>query len=1668
MLGERSGGLLAGSTRARQGWVVLVAWASTCVTVAFLALALGAPSAAGETLCTDTWVGPSKGTWQTASDWSSGSVPTSSGVACIGAGKVVEATSGTKSVGVVQGEGTLAIANAATLELTSGLEVSTINALSLSNGTLTGVGTLVITGSLSWEGTMSGSGSTILSPGASGVQKATARLSERQFVNEGEYSLIGEAHLQEQAGATFTNVGTFLANSSSSDLKNGEVGASPTFVNAGIFKKTSGAETWLYVPFINKGSVEVESGSLTLEGGGSSDAAASWTVDETGFIKFITHGFSFDGGRFHGELNAGSMQSGNVLSVEGLAAAPSTINISEGSATLTVPKGTLTVPQLTLNTGTLTGAGTVVVTSAMSGGAGKMSGSGSTVLRPAVSYAQNWTTMRLSERTLVSEGEYSLINEAELQEQEGAKFENKGTFLVNSQIVTDVENREIGAEPTFVNNGIVKKTGGFISAGIQPLFYNYGRISASYGKIDIDHPFEPAGRTRYGASNHSMKKARRATCGDPVECLTGNLYESQADIAVGGSGVGLELTRSYNAQAAAAGEHGSFGYGWSSSFSDHLVANPGEHSITVVQANGSTVSFIEEDGSLRPPAWSQDKLTGDSEEGYVLTLANQIVYRFAGSGRLESVTERNGNATSLVYNGAGELAAITGSAGRTITLGYNAEKLVTSATGPMGHVVKYGYESGKLASVTMPGESSPRWRFIYDSSHRMTSMINGLGGETTNTYNSASQVTSQKDPAGNVLKWEYEAFNTKITDEATGSVTVDEYDSNDDLTAVTHGYGTGEESTQSLTYDEAGDTLSETDGDGNTTTYEYNAASDKIKEIDPEGHETSWTYNAEHDVTSETLPSGETTSTEYDAHGNPIKISRPGPGETTQTTRYEYDSDGDLISMTDPLGHEWHYGYDEAGEQTSETDPEGDETTWGYDEDGLLTSEVKPRGNVEGAEPSAYTTTIERDERGRPVKITGPEGEEAGYEYDAEGDVTAATDADEHTTRTTYNTEGKPVKETLPGGASSETEYNALGEVVAQINADKEATHYVHNLLGLVSEVVEPLERTTTKTYDVDGALHTITTPEGQTATYAYDRDGQLESVSYSEGGTHEVNYAYNPNGQVTSRVDGTGTSSYHYDQLGRLTETVDGHGGKVTYAYNLANEVTQVTYPNGKSVEDAYDDAGRMTSVTDWLGHTSAFAYDPDGEQASTGFPEASGEEDAYAYDRAGQLTAIHMLEHGEPLATLAYERGLDGNVSKTTQTGLPGPETTEYGYTEDDQLKSAGATEYEYDPAGNPTKLGSTSGTFNAAAELTESDGTIYAYNQLGERTNATPTEGPATSYTYDQAGNLIAVSRPEEGVTSKIEDAYTYDGEDTLATEAINGKEHQLTWELVTGLSLILSDGTTSYIYGPESQPVEQITGSEGEERAQYLHHDQQGSTRLITNETGEVEGAYTYTSYGATETHTGMATTRLGYDAQYTSPDTGLIYLRARTYDPGTAQFLSGDSLAAVTGEPYDYAGDNPVNAGDPSGLIKLPSWEEVGNAIAGWGDTITFGATNWVREELGINNVNYCSSAYQAGKFAGLAIGAFIPGEDDAELGAVGLDEGELAATPEGRTLSAHYLNETGPVRNIPVSVVDETINHATESTDLGDRTVYYDAKNKVTVVQSNTTGKIMSARKGQP
>ena len=1430
----------------------------------------------------------------------------------------------------------------------AGATASTVRDLSLTGGTLGGAGTLNVSGSLEWTGegaVMSGSGSTVLESGATGKieVKTPAYVKARSLVNDGTLTWASGALFLEE-GAQISNSGTFYANDNGPSCGGGcrAVGIDTgtgvgTFENNGAVIESAGSEALVEVGFDNQGSVRAETGTLKFKGGGISGHTATGSWSAIGSSRAI-------------EFTGGTFTWGSAISIAGsIIDAGATISAGDvqgsGEVDLQLKSGLLTLNgpgvshvselQLLHPNGKLSGAGRVDVSSSLLWNEGTMEGSGKTVLEEKATGIIEDTTAHLIGRRFVNEGRLTLPSGA-IMFGDNAVFENRGLFAVTAE--KPCEECRAGMIPekvsviesenstgTFVNEWIFEKTGGPEYTYVEIPTYNFGIITEHGGHFYFTLGLTEGETTQWGGSENPQEPAQ---CGEEesVGCLTGNYSQTQTDFSIGGRGVGLDLSRTYNSQAAAAGDKGIFGYGWSSSFSDHLMIEKASKRATLVQADGSTITFAEGSGEeFTAPAWTQDTLSGTESSGYTLTLPDQTKYKFTGSGRLESVTDRNGNATTLAYNGSGKLETITDPSGRKIKLAYNSEGLVESAEDPMKHVVKYTYESGNLKSVTQPGESALRWQFKYDSSHRMTELTDGRSGKSTIEYNSSNQVVSQTDPLKRITSYEYTAFHTKATNHATGDVKMQYFTSNGVGTSLTNGYGTSSATTETTDYNSADELLSVTDGDGHTTKYQYDSHGNRILKEDAEGNKTKWTYDSTHDVETETLPNGETTTYKRESHGNPEVIERPAPGSTTQSTSYKYTSHGQVESMTDPLKRTWKYEYDSAGDKTAEIDPESDKRTWGYNEDSQETSMVSPRGHVKSGEESKYTTTTERDAQGRPIKVTDPLAHETKYTYDGDGNVETVTDPEGHKTTYTYDADNERTKVEEPNKTITETEYDGAGQVKKQIDGNKHATEYVRNVLEQVTEVIDPLARKTLKEYDAAGNLTKLTDPLKRATTYKYDNDNRLIEVSYSDGKTPAVKYGYNSDSDRTTMEDGTGTTTYEYDQLDRLTKTKDGHGNTVSYEYDLANEQTKITYPNGKVIEREYDNAGRLKSTTDWSKNVIKFTYDADSDLTATTFPSGTSDEDTYTYDDTDAMTEVKMKKSTETLASLVYTRNKDELVEKATSKGLPGEEKPAYTYDKNNRLTKGVGIPYEYDAANNPTTIGTEhTYSYNAADELEKSvlkkvTAATYTYNEVGQRTKTEPASGSATTYGYDQAGNLISVTRPK-GTEAAIEDTYGYNGDGLRTSETISGTTTYLAWDLAEKLPLILNDGVNSYIYGPGGLPVEQINNTTS--TVLYLHHDQQGSTRLLTGSTGKTEATFTYDAYGNLTGHTGTATTPLGYDGQYTNSDTGLIYLRAREYDPTTAQFLSVDPKVEETNAVYEYAKDDPLAGRDPTGTEPL--------------------------------------------------------------------------------------------------------------------------------------------------
>jgi RHS repeat-associated protein len=1084
--------------------------------------------------------------------------------------------------------------------------------------------------------------------------------------------------------------------------------------------------------------------------------------------------------------------------------------------------------------------------------------------------------------------------------------------------------------PLKFSKAIAEAAGTSMLAGTSPAFFigtsnrelSGVKKGAKWGVCALCGLYSYGAEEGYGASNPAEPNVLRSLTGNQINVATGNLVQTQADLTTGGRGPALELTRYYNSRLAAGLKTpGAFGYGWTSTYSASLVVDEVAETATVRNDNGSTAVFYLIEGKYLAAPWVQAKLAKEGTD-YIYTLPNQLKLTFNSMGRLTKETDRHGNAITLAYNVKNQLETATDGAGRKLTFAYNAGGQVESVKDPMGHLAKYTYESSNLATVSLP-EEKLRWKFAYDASHQITGLTDGRSHTTTIEYDASQRVKLQKDALERKRTLEYPSgTETKVT-EPNAAVTVAVSNSAGESTSITNASGTALAATTTSEYDGSFNLKATTDPGTHTTKYGYDAEGNKTSEKDANENETKWTYNGTHDIATMTTPKTETTTYTRNAAGDPELIKRPAPGATTQETKFKWAANGDLEEETDPLGHKTKYEYDSFGDRKAKIDAEEDKTTWTFNENGRQITEVSPRGNEAGAKASEFETKTERDAQGRPIKVTDPLGHESKYQYDADGNLEVLTNPNAHATTYVYDNADERTEIKAANGNTSKTAYDSMGLVKSKTDGNAHTTKFERNALEQITEEIDALERKTIRTYDAAGNLKELKDPESRVTTYTYDSGDRLKEIKFSEEATKPISYEYGKDGEVSVMKDATGTTTNTYDELDRLTEAKNGNSEVVKYDYNLGEQTTKITYPNAKSITRGFDLAGRLEKITDWLGKETKFAYNRDSRPKATTFPATSTNKDEYEYNTADQLTKTTMLKGAETPASITYTRDSAGQLKTATQKGLPGAEKPEYVYDTRERMTSGAGSSFEYDAANNPTKVAGTTYSYDNANQLKEGGGVKFSFNSEGQRTKATPASGPVTTYGYDQAGNLISVKRPEEGAVSKIEDSYVYDGTGTRASQTINGTKTQMAWDTAEKLPLLLYDGANYYLYGPDGLPFEQIAS----ETATYLHHDQQGSTRLLTNSTGETKGTYTYSPYGTTEGHTGTATTPLGYGGQYTSSDTGFTYLRARVEDPTTAQFMSKDPLVTETEETYVYVGDNPVNGGDPSGEASCETIEQ---------------------------------------------------------------------------------------------------------------------------------------------
>jgi RHS repeat-associated protein len=128
-------------------------------------------------------------------------------------------------------------------------------------------------------------------------------------------------------------------------------------------------------------------------------------------------------------------------------------------------------------------------------------------------------------------------------------------------------------------------------------------------------------------------------------------------------------------------------------------------------------------------------------------------------------------------------------------------------------------------------------------------------------------------------------------------------------------------------------------------------------------------------------------------------------------------------------------------------------------------------------------------------------------------------------------------------------------------------------------------------------------------------------------------------------------------------------------------------------------------------------------------------------------------------------------------------------------------------------------------------------------------------------------------------------------------------------------------TTYFNGPGiDDHLRQTNATTG---ISYFLTDHLGTTSALADLSGNLLEQFTYDSFG---NNVGSSRTRYSYTGRERDPDTGLLYYRARFYDPQTGRFISEDPIAFEAGYNwYQYVENNPISFSDPLGLSKHDRW-----------------------------------------------------------------------------------------------------------------------------------------------
>ncbi len=624
-------------------------------------------------------------------------------------------------------------------------------------------------------------------------------------------------------------------------------------------------------------------------------------------------------------------------------------------------------------------------------------------------------------------------------------------------------------------------------------------------------------------------------------------------------------------------------------------------------------------------------------------------------------------------------------------------------------------------------------------------------------------------------------------------------------------------------------------------------------------------------------------------------------------------------------------------------------TTFDYGSRYLEGADIGKRGNLLWCrdarhQPSGTVFTYEYNQYGQKIAETNLNGVRTEYKYgdgittdpwngmDTDGNLVKVVQdpGTGHLNRTTwmqYDEAGRVTLRQDPRGNTSQVVYNSAGQPTAAIFPD-EIVSYSYGNNGRLESVMDNRGTTDLEYEDeqysqpgVGDRLASVSDPITGTISYTYIRRGSIASKIFPNGRVWRYKYDKlqigSPESQ-TYQIANTCSYASYSDDLNEfhepISEIVD-ENGRLIYSdtdlygvvkYNMSYDQYNNLISYCQTKRELYSVPGQLGSYTaTWQKCTAGYlkkiinTYYWKDEQGVWQSKVLSANE--YDYDDVGNRTENKV--YGE------------NNVLLRTET---------YGYDELSRLTSVnygdgGSQAYTYDDMGNRLTMGGTTYGYNVANMLTTIDGQPYASydnngNQTsgGGRSNSWDSQNRLVSCTYNGTTSMFTYGadglRRSMNVNSGTTTHYAYDGQNIAQEGHFDERDNYIT--------------DVSYLSGPRGTEcrIDENTGV-----TKWYLYDGLDSVIGEVDEDGNVTYTAKYDVYGAVRGSTGSSDSKhkfVGGIGHTTEPDTGgLIYMRARWYDPSTGRFISEDPARNGINW-YIYCDDNPINSTDPSGMFNI--------------------------------------------------------------------------------------------------------------------------------------------------